>query len=397
MREVAELFEVGNPYFRVHDERGGATTSIGGIRHINFASYDYLGLNSDPRVARAAKDAIDQYGISASASRLVAGERGIHRELEAALAHHYGVEDAVAFVSGHATNVFAIDTILGSKDLVIYDAYSHNSIVKGATLSGAARLSFPHNDFTALETLLQSNRSRYENVLVVVEGIYSMDGDMPDLPALLELKKKFGVWLMVDEAHSTGVLGKTGHGIAEHFSIDPTDIDIWMGTMSKTLASSGGYICGSRELIELLKGKAAGFVYSVGLSPPLAAAALCSLQILEKEPERVSRLQHNGKLFLKLARESGLDTGFSEGYCVTPVLVGNSLKAARLSEKLGERAFNILPVIYPAVPMNSARLRFFITSEHTEKHIEEAIEVTGEELGQLNQQKFGEMPDQEFS
>jgi len=388
-RNLAEALGIENPFYRSHDARSGATTQMGGRTLINFASYDYIGLNQVKAVGEAAKDAIDQYGTSVSASRIVAGERPIHRDLEVALAKFYGTEDCIAFVSGHATNVSTIGALMNTGDLVIYDELMHNSALVGAQLSGASRMSFRHNRLDQLEALLQEHRSKHKFALIVVEGLYSMDGDFPDLPRLIELKNRYGAWLMVDEAHSIGVLGKTGRGVAEHFGIDPRDVDIWMGTLSKTLASCGGYICGSKELVEILKYQAPGFVYSVGIPAPAAAASLTALHQLEKEPERVLRMQANGQLFLREAKAAGLDTATSAGYSVVPVMVGDSLKAVRLTERLLARGVNALPIVYPAVPMKAARIRFFITSEHTEEQIRSAVRICREELDALSKGVFG--------
>ena len=217
----------------------------------------------------------------------------------------------------------------------------------------------------------------------MAEGLYSMDGDIGDLPSLVALKEKYGAWLMVDEAHGLGVLGETGRGSAEHFGIDPTRVDIWMGTLSKALASCGGYIAGRRELIDILKYQAPGLVYSVGLSPPLTAAATASLELLKAEPERVARLRANGKLFLSLARAAGMDTSTSEGYAVVSVIVGDLVNAGRLADRMLARGLNVLPIIYPAVPIKAARLRFFITSEHTPTQIREAVRTMREEMDGL--------------
>jgi 8-amino-7-oxononanoate synthase len=379
-RKVAERFGFSDPFYRCHEESLGAETLIEGRLYLNFASYNYLGLNRHPAVVEAAKAAIDQYGTSVSASRIVAGERPFHRDLEAALADHYGTESALTFVSGHATNVTTIGTLLRSDDIIFYDELVHNSVLVGAKLSGAMSWSFRHNDMDALEARLRHKRPTRKNALIIVEGLYSMDGDIPDLPRLLELKERYGAWLMVDEAHSTGVLGRSGRGIAEHYGIDPARVDIWMGTLSKALAGCGGYIAGSHQLIELLKFQAAGQVYSVGMSPPVAAAALASLALLKAEPERVSRLQANGKLFLEEAKSRGLDTITSRGYAITPVMVGDIVKAGRLTDRMRARQVNVLPIIYPAVPLKAARLRFFITSEHTPKQIRDAAAITADEL-----------------
>ena len=320
-RSAADVIGLVNPFFRVHEGRAGATTQIEGKSFTNFSSYDYLGLNGHPEVQDAARDAISSYGTSCSASRLGAGERPLHRELERALAGHYGQEDAVAFVSGHATNVTVIGALLGSKDLVIHDALAHNSIVLGATLSGAARRSFPHNDTQTLDRILSSCRAQYERVLIVAEGLYSMDGDCADLGALVDIKRRHGAWLMVDDAHGLGVLGRTGAGSFELCGVAPTDIDIWMGTMSKTLSACGGYIAGNRTLVEYLKCMSGGFVYSVGLPPPVAAAALAAIRVMHREPERVARLQRNSGLFWTQAKSRKLDVGSSEGHAIVPIVV----------------------------------------------------------------------------
>jgi 8-amino-7-oxononanoate synthase len=388
-RMAGEMLGVANPFYRSHDVAAGATTRIGGREFINFASYDYLATNTDPHVAASAKQAIDRFGISASASRLVAGERPGHVELERKLAAIYGVDAAVCFVSGYLTNVAAISCLMGPQDLVIHDEFIHNSALAGIKLSGAARRLFQHNDVENLETILKTLSSDFRRILVIVEGIYSMDGDIADLPALLELKARYGFWLMVDEAHALGILGKTGRGSFEHFGIDPRDVDIWMGTLSKTTSSCGGYIAGCTALADILKAEAGGFVYSVGLSPVLAAAAIAGLDILQSEPERTERLRRNGHLFLEQAKAVGLDTGLSTGHSVVPVIVGDSLRAAQLSNDLLAEGINVLPIIHPAVPEGMARLRFFITCNHTVEQIRRTVALTAENLKSLQDRNFG--------
>lgn len=383
MSEASRLLGIPNPFYREHDGRAGATTAIDGHEYINFSSYDYLGLNGDPRLIEAAHQAIDRFGISPSASRLVAGERPIHGEFERALARHYGTAAALSFVSGHATNVTTIGELMEAQDLIIHDSLIHNSVMVGAQLSGATRRSFAHNDPAALEQVLVKERGRFRNVLIVVEGLYSMDGDAAPLKALVEIKQRYGCWLMVDDAHGLGTLGATGKGAFEHAGIDPTNVDIWMGTMSKTLASTGGYICGSAALIELLKANASGFVYSVGIAPALAASALMALEVMHAEPERVTRLHANTALFLDLAKKAGLDTGYAGPYAIVPVLLGDSVLAALLSDALLERGVNVLPIIYPAVPQNAARLRFFVSAAHSEEQIRKTVAATAETLADL--------------
>ncbi len=380
---AAEKFGIQNPFFRCHTGVANNSTSIDGRKFINYSSYNYLGLNGHPRVSQAAKTAIDHYGTSASASRPVSGERPIHRELELALANLHGTEDCIVYVSGHATNVSTIGSLFGKKDLILHDSLAHNSVIQGAILSGAKRLTFPHNDFNSLNQMLENNRRQYERVLIITEGMYSMDGDIPDIPKFLEIKKRHKVFLMIDEAHSIGVIGEKGFGITDHFKIQANDIDILMGTLSKSLAACGGYICGKYSLIENLKYTSPGFVYSVGMSPPVAAAALEALQILKDEPERVAKLQSNARLFFELAKEADLDTGYCQGYSVIPVIVGSSLIAAKLSNLLFESGINVQPIIYPAVEERAARLRFFMSSTHTEEEIRSTVNIVSRELKAL--------------
>ena len=378
IREGANKLGIDSPYFRVHDGVAGPSTTIDGKVYVNFSSYNYLGLSGHPDVNTAAQKAIEQFGTSVSASRLVSGERALHGDLESALAEVYDVEDCVTFVSGHATNVTSLGYLFGPKDLIIHDALIHNSILMGIQLSGARRRSFAHNDLEKLEAFLRSERRNFERVLIVVEGIYSMDGDYPDLPALVELKNRYKAFLMVDEAHSFGVVGKRGFGLREHYGIDGKDVDIWMGTLSKALASCGGYIAGEHALVEHLKYSAPGFLYSVGMAPSAAAAAHAALDIMRREPERVARLQQRGKQFLEGARDAGVDVGYSTGLGVVPAVTQSSIKAARLANELMGQGINVQPILYPAVEEKAARLRFFMSSEHSEQDVDKAVSLLRE-------------------
>ena len=382
-KEAAEHLGISNPYFKPHERMARNTTIIGNREHINYASYNYLDLSGHEAVSNAAKEAIDRYGTSASASRPVSGERPVQRELECELARLYGVEDCVVLVSGWATNVTTLGHLFGHKDLIVHDSLIHNSATQGALLSGARRMPFPHNDWKALDAILHKERAKHERVIVVIEGIYSMDGDYPDLSRFVEVKRRHKTFLMVDEAHSLGVLGQHGLGLKEHCGVDGKDVDIWMGTLSKTLASCGGYIAGEHVLVEYLKYSAPGFLYSVGIAPPVAAAALAALRVMKNEPERVQSLHDRGKLFLDQARQAGLNTGHSAGFSVIPVIVGSSIKAARLSNALFERGINVQPIIYPAVEERSARLRFFMSCAHTDDQIRSTVRAITEELDRL--------------
>jgi len=383
---LAELDRIGlrNPYFHVHEGTARNRSIIEGVEMLNFSSYNYLGFSGHPEVIAAAKEAIDRYGTSVSASRLVSGERPIHRDLEQGLAAHIGVEDAVAFVSGHATNVTTIGHLFDKDDLILHDSLCHDSILQGIYLSGAKRIPFPHADLSELERVLGEVRNQYRRVLICSEGLYSMDGDICDLPGLIELKKRFQCNLIIDEAHSIGVLGPSGRGISHHFpGIDPKDVDLWMGTLSKSFASCGGYIAGRKPIVRYLKFTAPGFLYSVGMSPPNAAAAFKSLQLMQRHPEIVEQLRQRSRLFLELASSSGINTGVSAGAAVIPAIIGNSIECMRLSHALAARKINVQPIVHPAVDENAARLRFFISATHSEEEIRYAVQVLSEELQKI--------------
>jgi 8-amino-7-oxononanoate synthase len=373
-----------NPYFSVHEGLTNDRTVIGGREMISWATYNYLGMSGEPEVAAAAKAAIDRFGTSVSASRLVSGEKTIHQELEREIARTIGAEDAVTFVGGHATNETVIGHVVGPGDLVLHDALAHNSLLQGAVLSGARRRPFPHNDFDAAEKLLAQMRGQYRRVLIVIEGIYSMDGDFSELPKFIALAKRHRALLMVDEAHSIGVMGPRGRGIGEHFGVNPADVDLWMGTLSKALGSCGGYIAGSKTLVRWLKYTVPGFVYSVGLPPAAAGAALGAMRLLQRQPERVAKLHANARLFLQLAREAGLDTGPSGGSAIVPIILGNSINSLRLSRALFARGISVQPILYPAVEERAARLRFFITSSHTPDQIRRTVAAMQEELARID-------------
>ena len=387
LRENLDMLEasgLGNPFFVVHDGPTTDRTIIAGRELINFSSYNYLGMSGDPAVSAAAKAAIDRYGTSASASRLVSGQKGIHVELEREITRFLGTEDTIALVGGHATNETVIGHLMGPGDLILHDALAHNSIVQGCILSGARRRAFAHNDWEAADRLLAQFRHEYRRVLIVIEGVYSMDGDIPDLPRFVEVKKRHQALLMIDEAHSMGVLGATGRGIAEHFGVDRGDVDIWMGTFSKSFGSCGGYIAGCKALVEYLRYTAPGFVFAAAMPPPSAAAALCSLRLIEAEPQRVARLRENARLFLTLAQQRGLNTGTSKDSPVVPVILGNSIHCLKLSKAMFTRGVNVQPILHPAVEESASRLRYFITARHNEQQLRYTIDAMVEELEKID-------------
>lgn len=375
-----------NPYYKVNlgVPKDLITTDEG--YKINFSTYNYAGLNGNPAVIEACQNAIKKYGTSVSGSRMISGEIDLHRQLEAKISSFLGTEDTIVYVGGYATNVSAISTVVGKEDLILHDALSHNSLVTGSILSGAKRMSFPHNDVTALEASLKKVRQYYRRVLIVVEGVYSMDGDICRLPEIIELKKKYGALLMVDEAHSLGVIGECGRGVGDYFKVNRKDVDLWMGTLSKSLVSCGGYISGSKELVELLKYTSDGFIFSAGITPQNTAAALEALNLLEADPSIVRKLLDNSAYFLKLMKDAGIDTGLSNGTAIVPCIVGDSNKCMAMSNILYTRGINVMPILYPAVPEEEARLRFFISACHTK----EQMEYTVEQLVEVKKQVFGE-------
>lgn len=374
-REFAALLQIKDPYYHQHQQKAGATSTIEGKDLVNFASYDYLGLNGHPEILEAVAQVNKRLGTSVSASRISAGERDVHRDLELSLARIYETDDCIAYVSGHATAVSTLATLMGPKDIIIHDALIHNCIVVGAQLSGAVRRFFPHNDLAALERILEDERDSFERVLIVSEGLFSMDGDGPDLQRLIDIKTKYDAILMIDDAHGLGVLGATGRGIFEHQNVSPKGVDMWLGTLSKSLVSCGGYVAANSLIIDILKHNAPGFVYSVGMPAGAAVASKVAIDIMLREPQRVQRLASLSRRFFDRAAASGLDLGKSWGIGIIPVLIGDTVKTLRCAERLLQNGFNAFPVLPPGVPEKSARLRFFINQTHTEEHIDAAVDA----------------------
>jgi len=373
-----------NPYFVCHESPLRDKSLMAGHEVLNFGSYNYTGMSGRPEVMEAAKAAIDKYGTSASGSRLLAGEKKLHQELEKELADWKHAEDCLVLVGGHSTNVTVVGNFCGKNDLIVYDALAHNSIEQGCRLSRATSKPFPHNDPEALESVLRTQRNRYAKVLIIIEGAYSMDGDIANVPAFVALKKKYGCFLMVDEAHSACVIGETGGGVDEYFSLAPSDIDIKMGTLSKGLGACGGYLAGPRSIIEYLRYNLPGFVFSVGISPPLAAATLESVRQLRHNPQIMAEMRRNIDCFVAEAKKRNLDICLAGHTAVIPVMVGKDEDAFLLSNKLRERGVFVPPAVYPAVPKNKARLRYCVISEHKPEQIMEALDklvALAKELG----------------
>lgn len=340
---------------------------------VSFANYDYLGLGEDPRVRQAACEAVMTIGVGASASRLVGGERRIHGEMERDMAAFLGVEDTLALVSGYMANLTFVGHLMTKRDLILVDELSHNSIMVGTEISRAEIVEFAHNDLDDLESILQKRRGEFERVLVIVEGLYSMDGDIPDLPRLLELRQRYGCWLMIDEAHSIGVLGANGRGLAEHFGVDPNEIDFIIGTLSKTFVSAGGFIAGRKVVLDWLRFTLPGFVYSVGLPPMIAAAARTCLRIIEEEPWRIAQLRRNSEFFVSRARDHGLDVGNAAAAGVVPILFDDLHYCMHVAYLLLEAGYYAPPIVQVGVPRDKPRIRCFISAAHTPEQIEGMI------------------------
>ncbi|MFM8890641.1 MAG: aminotransferase class I/II-fold pyridoxal phosphate-dependent enzyme, partial [Planctomycetia bacterium] len=321
-----------------------------------------------------------RFGCSASASRMVGGNNTILDDLDAELANFVGTERAVVFPCGYGTNASVFGHLFGAGDLILYDELAHNSIMQGAAASKAGKRSFRHNDHEQLDGLLRDLRSQYRRVVVAIEGVYSMDGDYPDLPRFIEVKRRHDALLYVDEAHSLGTMGPSGRGICDYFGVDPAEGDLWMGTISKALGAQGGYLAGAHRLIRYLGYTTPAFVFSTACSPANAAAALEGIRVIRREPWRVTRLRERSELFLKLAGDCDLDTGTSGDTPVIPVIVGSSSRAILVSQLLLARGINARPILYPAVRESAARVRFFITAEHSEDQIAQAVETVADVL-----------------
>jgi 8-amino-7-oxononanoate synthase len=370
-------------YMQPLEELDGAWVTTGGRRMLNFASYSYLGLLGHPKIGAAAQEALARYGTGTHGVRLLAGTLPLHGELEETIARFKKAEAAIVYSSGYVTNLSTVAALVGRNDVVICDKFNHASIVDGCLLSQAKFLRFRHNDMAGLERRLQHIDPKVGK-LVIVDAVFSMDGDIINLPEVSRLCREYGVLLMVDEAHSLGVLGETGHGIEEHFGLEDV-VDVKMGTLSKTIPSVGGYIAGSQELITYLKHVARGFFFSAALPPAQVAAAKASFEVMEEEVERVKTLQRNVEFFLSGLKARGFDTLYSETPIV-PVICGEDERAYQMAKLCQEKNVFVLPVVSPAVPLGLARLRANVTAAHSEDDISHALDIfewAGREVGVL--------------
>ena len=377
---VHESAGMANPMFLVRESPNDTVIRWQGRELLNFSAYNYLGLGNHPEVVQAAKDALDDYGASASASRIVAGEIPLYAELEHRLAALYDVGDAMVTTSGYLTNAGVIGFLLGGEDVAICDALIHGSVVSGVQWSGARRLNFRHNDPDSLRSVLRMSRGSFDRALVVIEGHYSMDGTIGRVDELAAVAREFDCAVMVDEAHSLGVFGDRGHGIREHYAMAGDAVDIWMGTLSKALGSCGGFIAADADLIAAMKASAPGVAMLTGApAPATIGAARAALDILEAEPERLRALWSNAEHFHRLLTERGLDLGISQATPICPVIVAGEMRAGYVAATLLQRGIYAGAISAPAVPAGQERLRFFLTSEHTQ----DQLEFTADQLAEV--------------
>lgn len=349
------------------DSAQAAHVTVGGAEKLLLASNNYLGLVDHPRLKRAAQEAVERYGCGSGGSRLTTGTLPLHTKLEEELAAFKGTEAALLFDTGYMANV-GILSALGQKGIVFFsDELNHASIIDGCRLSRAKTVVYRHSDMKDLEEKLAAHADCPG--VIVSDAVFSMDGDIADLPRILELARKYHVWSMVDEAHSTGVIGKTGRGICEHFHLREKP-DVLMGTLSKALASEGGYVCGSRLLIDYLKNTARSFIFSTSQSPANLAAASAALQLLQEEPERCARLQENVRVFCAALAEHGVEARSETA--IVPLIVGEESLALKIAKELERQGVLVSAIRYPTVAKGAARLRIALAATHTEEELRSA-------------------------
>ena len=373
------------PYFRVMTSEAGPVVEMEGRETIMLGSNNYLGLTGDARVKQAARDALETYGTGLTGSRLLNGTTPLHLDLERELAEFMGTEEVLVYTTGHQANVGCIGTILAPGDTVICDSGDHASILEGCKLSGAKLRPFRHNQMAKLEKMLDRAESDGGGVLVVVDGVFSMEGDLCDLPAIVELCRGYGARLMVDEAHAVGVLGARGAGTCELFGLE-SEADLRMGTFSKSLASCGGFIAGSAEVIDFLRFSSRPFIFTASAVPAAVGAALGALRVIRAEgPELMGRLLENAAYLRRGLRDLGLAVvepgmlpdGSEANTPVVPVAVGEDWQAVLLWKALFDAGVYTNVAIHPAVPPGGALLRTSLMASHEESHLDQALEIIG--------------------
>jgi glycine C-acetyltransferase len=361
------------PYHMPLEAKAGPNVIADGQPMLMLSSYDYLGLIGDPRIDQAAIQAISRYGTSTSGARLLTGSLDIHRSMEADLAAFKGTEDCLTFSSGYLANLGAIYGLFGPGDRIILDEYCHRSLHDACRMTGVQVQKFRHNDPQSARDELQRPNTA-NRTLIISDGVFSMDGDICCLPELIALKKEFGAFLLIDEAHATGVLGATGKGTDEHFGIPTDEVDIWTGSLAKSIPSNGGFIAVSQEVAIFLQHASSPYIFSAAMTAASVAAIQTGLCILRQEPERVSRLRRNGQFLRNGLQELGYDTGLSET-AVIPVILKDEARTALFARRLRDYGIIAAPVMFPAVAQGLARLRLCVTAAHTMEHLEFVLDV----------------------
>ncbi len=355
-------------WYRDLDYVSGSETSLNGEKMITMDNYDYLGLGHDPTIKKIVSGAIKKYGLSTGGSRLLSGSTKLHEELEKSYAKFKGTESSVIFNSGYDANITTISSLFGKDDLIILDRFAHASLYDGAKLSGAKIKRFEHNDIESLSEKLETS-NEYNNTLVILDAVYSSTGDLANLPALIKIIKKNRAISMVDEAHCTGVIGKTGRGIDEHFGMKTDDVDIWMTSFGKAIGSHGGCIAGSKDIITYLKVFARSFIFSGSLPTAINAGTLASLNLIKDNYSRKKKLWKNVKQYKGGLEELGLDTMGTES-AIIPIFTGKEDISIKMAKILNNEGIFVCPYIYPAVPKNLSRFRTLITANHTSDEID---------------------------
>lgn len=351
--------------------RRNSRVYFGKKEYIDFSSNDYLGLAGHPKLIKSSKEALDKFGTSSSASRLLSGDLEIHHRLEDRVAQFKNKESALVFNSGYQANIGIISALYSKSDAIFSDRLNHASIIDGIRLSGARMFRFQHNDLNHLEYILRRERHKFKNALIITETIFSMDGDRPDLQGLVVLKDKYSCQMMADEAHATGIYGKNGSGVVEEEGLSGR-IELIMGTFSKALGSFGAYLAASKKTVEYLINTCRSFIYSTALPPAVAACNLASIELIKNEPERRNELLESAKFFRQALKNKAFQVrGDSQ---IVPLIIGRNLKTVEFASKLQERGYWVLPIRPPTVAQGQARLRFSLTFHHNRGVLEKLID-----------------------
>jgi glycine C-acetyltransferase len=373
--EQLESWRETGSYFRLRELQSACepVARFDGREVINLASNNYLGLANHPRLVEAAISATKKYGAGSGAVRTISGTMSLHLELERRIAAFKNVEACVVFQSGFAANAGTVSAVLTPEDQIVSDALNHASIIDGSRLSKAKIHVFPHRDVAAAEEKLEALSGEPGRKLLITDGVFSMDGDIGPLPALVRLAERYGAIMMVDDAHASGVLGRNGRGTVDHFGLHG-QVDIQVGTLSKAVGVLGGYVCGTRDLIEFLYHRARPFLFSTSHPPGVAAACLAAFDILESEPERIEQLWANTRRYQAALRSAGFSIGDSETP-ITPIMVGDTKLTFEFSRELFDNGLYATGIGFPTVPQGKARVRTIVTSAHTPEQLDRAVEI----------------------